>query len=113
MSREPDRDWRGRAGRLEISAANERMWLVRLVLRVVTLPFWLPFYIYGHFKRRRLMIAFAHEMARNRVVGDTLLEEMAARWVELQPQRYPLGRYDPKFDRVRKQFREILERRRR
>ena len=117
MSRQPDRDWRGPLARLQtragVEARNDNRELFWLVLRAVTVPLWLPLYIFDRFKQRRLMIALANDIARNRIVSERLIEEAATAWVELQPHKYPLGKYDPKFASVIKQFRKILNRRRR
>jgi len=116
MSRHPDGDYYRRFARVNYQATlqerNDNRDLFYTVLRAVTLPFWLPLYVFDRFKQRRLMISLADEVARNRIVSERLVEELATMWVELQPHNYPLGKDDPKIDRVRKQFRDILERRR-
>ena len=113
MSREPRRDWRAEIGRHEGRAAHEafgdQMSLLRLLVRVVLLPFWLPFYILGVINKRREIKAFVLERARNRLVSDLLVNEIAVEWAEAHPDEYPLGEYDPGLAKLRPRFRRIIE----
>ncbi len=113
MSREPRRDWRAEIGRHEGRAAHEvfgdQMSLLRLLVRVILLPFWLPFYILGVIKKRREVKAFVLERARNRLVSDLLVNEIAVEWAEANPGEYPLGEYDPGLAKLRPRFRRIIE----
>ncbi len=117
MSREPQRDWRAEVGRHEGRAAHEvfgdQMSLIRLLLRLITLPIWLPFYLYGVAKRRRVTKEFVLERARNRLVDASLINEIALAWAEAHPEEYPLGEYDPGLGKLRSRFRRIIERDRR
>ena len=101
MSRQPRGDWRAEVGRHEGRAAREafgdQMSLFRLLLRVITLPFWLPFYLLGVINQRRAVKAFVIDRARNRLVNDELIHEITLAWVEGDPETYPLGEYDPAF----------------
>ena len=113
MSREPRRDWRAEIGRHEGRAAHEafgdQMSLLRLLVRVILLPLWLPFYIFGVIKKRREIKAFVLERARNRLVSDLLVNEIAVAWAEANPDEYPLGEYDPGLAKLRPRFRRIIE----
>ena len=113
MSREPRRDWRAEIGRHEGRAAHEafgdQMSLLRLLVRVVLLPFWLPFYLLGVIKKRREIKAFVLERARNRLVSDLLVNEIAVAWAEANPDEYPLGEYDPGLAKLRPRFRRVIE----
>ena len=113
MSREPRRDWRAEIGRHEGRAAHEafgdQMSLLRLLVRVILLPFWLPFYIFGVIKKRREIKAFVLERARNRLVSDLLVNEIAVAWAEANPDEYPLGEYDPGLAKLRPRFRRVIE----
>ena len=113
MSREPQRDWRAEIGRHEGRVAHEvfgdQMSLLRLLLRLITLPVWLPFYLYGVAKRRRETKVFVLERARNRFVDDALVNEIALAWAESHPDEYPLGEYDPGLGKLRQRFRRIIE----
>ena len=116
MSREPRRDWRAEIGRHEGRAAHEafgdQMSLLRILVRVVLLPFWLPFYILGVIKKRREIKAFVIDRARNRLVNDDLIREITLAWVEGHPDEYPLGEYDPEFRKLSRRFRGMIERER-
>ena len=113
MSREPRRDWRAEIGRHEGRAAHEAFGdqtsLLRILVRVVLLPFWLPFYLLGVIKKRREIKAFVLERARNRLVSDLLVNEIAVAWAEANPDEYPLGEYDPGLAKLRPRFRRVIE----
>ena len=113
MSREPQRDWRSEVARLDTSASHENLrtqvTIFRWILRLLFLPFWLPFYLYGVMKRRRVMQEFVLERARNRLVDDALVDEIALAWAEAHPEDYPLGEYDPGLGKLRSRFRGIIE----
>lgn len=113
MSREPRRDWRSEVARLDASASHENLstqvTLFRWILRLIFLPFWLPFYLYGVVKRRRVMKEFVLERARNRLVDRSLIDEIAVAWAEAHPDDYPLGEYDPGLGKLRDRFRRIIE----
>ena len=113
MSREPRRDWRAEIGRHEGRAAHEafgdQMSLLRLLVRVILLPLWLPFYLLGVIKKRREIKAFVLERARNRLVSDLLVNEIAVAWAEANPDEYPLGEYDSGLAKLRPRFRRVIE----
>ena len=113
MSREPRGDWRAEVGRHEGRAAREafgdQMSLFRLLLRVIFLPFWLPFYLLGVMNQRRAVKAFVIGKARNRLVNDELIHEITLAWVEGHPETYPLGEYDPAFRKLNRRFKGIIQ----
>ena len=113
MAREPDRDWRSEVARLDTSASHENLQtqvtIFRWILRLIFLPFWLPFYLYGVARRRRVMKEFVLERARNRVVDTALVNEIALAWAEAHLVDYPLGEYDPGLGKLRGRFRRIIE----
>ena len=113
MSREPRRDSRAEVGRHEGRAAREafgdQMSLLRLLLRVIFLPFWFPFYLRGVVRRQRERKEFVLERARNRLVSDLLVNEIAVAWAEAHPDEYPLAEYDPGLKKLRSRFRRITE----
>ncbi len=114
MSRQPQRDWRTELGRHEARAAHEvfgdQMSLFRLLLRVITLPFWLPFYLLKVIKRRRELRAFVSAKAENRFVNESLSRDIALAWVEEHPQEYPYGEYDPGFRKLHLNVKGMIER---
>ncbi len=113
MSREPQRDWRSEVARLDTSASHENLrtqvTIFRWILRLIFLPFWLPFYLRDVVKRRRELKEFVLERARNRLVDDALVDEIALAWAEAHPEDYPLGEYDPGLGKLRRGFRRIIE----
>ena len=113
MSRESRGDWRAEVGRHEGRAAREafgdQMSLFRLLLRVIFLPFWLPFYLLGVMNQRRAVKAFVIGKARNRLVNDELIHEITLAWVEGHPETYPLGEYDPAFRKLSRRFKGIIQ----
>ncbi|MCY3544209.1 MAG: hypothetical protein OXH22_09230 [Chloroflexi bacterium] len=92
MAREPQRDWRSEVARLDTSASHENLntqvTIFRWILRLIFLPFWLPFYLYGVAKRRRAIKEFALERAKNRFVDAALISEIALAWAEAHPEEY-------------------------
>ena len=113
MAREPQRDWRSEVARLDTSASHENLQtqvtIFRWILRLIFLPFWLPFYLYGVAKRRRVMKEFVLERGGNRRVDAALINEIALAWAEAHPDDYPLGEYDPGLGKLRSRFRRIIE----
>lgn len=113
MSREPHRDWRSEVARHDASASHENLKtqvaIFRFILRVIFLPFWLPFFLRGVVRRRKEMKEFVLKRARNRLVSDLLVNEIAVAWAEEHPEDYPLGEYDPGLAKLRPRFRRIIE----
>ena len=114
MSREPHRDWRSEVAKLDVSASRENLStqvaIFRFILRVIFLPVWLPFYLYGVGKQRRVTREFVLARAKNRLIDVSLVNEIALAWAEAHPEQYPLGEYDPGLSKLRSQFRRIIER---
>ncbi len=117
MSRQPDRDWRSEAARHDARASHENLStqvaIFRFILRVIFLPVWLPFYLYGAMRRRREMQEFVLERAKNRLVDNSLVNEITLAWAEAHQEEYPLGEYDPGLGKLRSRFRRIIESERR
>ncbi len=113
MSRQPDRDWRSELARHDVRASHEnvntQISIFRFILRVIFLPVWLPFYLYGVAKRRRVTREFVLERAKNRLIDASLIDEIALAWAEAHPDDYPLGEYDPGLGKLRRQFKRIIE----
>ena len=113
MSREPQRDWRSEVARHDTSASHENLStqvaIFRFLLRLIFLPVWLPFYLYGVAKRRRETKEFVLERAKGRLVDASLINEVALAWAEAHPEGYPLGEYDPGLGKLRSRFRRIIE----
>ena len=49
------------------------------------------------------------ERAKNRLVDQSLVNEIALAWAEAHPDDYPLGEYDPGLSKLRQRFRRIIE----
>ena len=117
MAREPERDWRSELarqdGRASLEELSAQAFTFRLLLRLIFLAFWLPFYLLKVIRRRREMKEFVLERARNRGVDAALINEIALAWAEAHPEDYPLGEYDPGLGKLRSRFRRIIERDRR
>ena len=117
MAREPNRDWRTEVARHDTRASHENLQtqvaIFRILLRLIFLPVWLPFYLYGVVKRRRVMKEFVLERARNRLADQSLVNEIALAWAEAHPEDYPLGEYDPGLGKLRNRFKHVIERDRR
>ena len=108
--------WRGELGRMEGKAAHDtlsdQVSAVRVLFRLLLIPFWLPFYLVGVQRRRKEMIAFALEQSKNRFPSEGLAEEISIAWVKMKSDRYPLGEYDPRLPKVRRTIQSILDRNR-
>ena len=113
MSREPQRDSRAEMvglyeGRATHELIGDQMSLLRLLLRLITLPVWLPFYLFKVVRRRRVMKEFVLERAKNRLISDSLVNEIALAWAEAHPDDFPLGEYDPGLGKLRSRFKDIV-----
>lgn len=107
-------DWRAELGKHEGRAAQEafddQMTIFRFVGKLFTLPVRLPLYIRRTIVRRREMLRFAQEMSMDRLPSDELAKEVALRWVEAHPERYPLGEFDPRLLRLQRTFDGMIRR---
>jgi hypothetical protein len=114
MSYDPQKDWRTHMGRYEGRVAHEALsdqvtfW--RVVFRILAFPVWFPFYLRRVEKRRREMMGFAVEQARNRLITDELVKEISLAWVKAHADRYPLAEYDPRLPGLQRTFRSMLKR---
>ena len=117
MSREPYHDWRSELarhdGRASLEEVSAQAFIFRLLFRVITLPFWLPFKLLKVIRRRKELSTFVLSNARNRLVNDSLIHEIALAWVEENPQEFPYGEYDPGFRKFRLRVKKMVERERR
>ena len=117
MSRELYHDWRSELarheGRASLEEVSAQAFIFGLLFRVITLPFWLPFKLLKVTRRRRELRTFVSEKARNRLVNESLIHEIALAWVEENPQEFPYGEYDPGFRKFRLRVKKMIERDRR
>ena len=99
----------GEVGRMQNRALQshrgDSALVFRAILKALTLPFWLPFWILKRYRIRREMIA----MGRRWQGHGLSYREMAVRWAERFPQEYPLGEYDPGMSKLEARFRKLLE----
>ena len=119
MSHRPPNGRQPAAGRAEAGVAREyasqQVGTAKLLLKLVTLPFWLPFSLARGIKERREIRAFIIEQAQGQPITNSLIKDLTIAWAERNPQRYPHGRYDRKFDRLKVRFESaarILQQRR-
>ena len=110
---DPRFDWRFEMGHQEGLALTRMLKDVevfRFFFRIATLPVWLPFHLYGVVRQRHEMARFAKTRLKNRLVKDTVINEMAVDWAKYNPGRYPLGEYDPGVRKLQRTFKKILAR---
>ena len=119
MPHQPPTDRPAAAGRAEAGAArqyaNPQAGAAKLLLKLITLPLWLPFSLARGVKERREIRAFIIQQAPERPINNALIKDLTVAWAERNPQRYPHGRYDRKFDRLKTRFESaarILQQRR-
>ena len=93
------------------SQLGDQAIMAKLFFRLIFLPIWLPFKVWGMMKRKRQIKAFMLARAENVVfVTDEMVREIAVEWVEAHPGDYPLGDYDPKVMKLQRSFKKILDR---
>lgn len=113
MSNRPPIDRHAAAGRADGQVARDvvgqQAATARLFFRVITLPFWLPFYLVGIVRQRRAMAMFARVRSEGRLADDTLGREIALAWVAQHPERYPHGQYDRRFNKMERRFARIIQ----
>ena len=99
----------GEGGRLYGRALDtqfgDTMSVTRFVLKALTLPFWIPFWLLKRYRIRRDMI----RMGQHWQGRGLSCREMAVRWAEQFPHEYPLGEYDPRLPKLEIRFRKFLE----
>lgn len=110
---DPRFDWRFEMGHQEglaLTLMLKDVEVFRIFFRIATLPVWLPFNLYRVLRRRREMARFAKARLKNRLVKDSVINEMAVDWAKANPGRYPLGEYDPGVRKLQRTFKKILAR---
>ena len=108
MSRQSPTDRPAVSGRAEGGAAHESMnqqaGAARILFKLITFPFWIPFVLASGLKERREMRRFILEQSGDQPITNTLTNDLAVMWAERNPKRYPHGRYDRKFRRLKTRF---------
>lgn len=84
--------------------ANQQAGAAKLLFKLIAFPFRLPFHLANGLKERREIRAFIHERAQGQPIDDALINDLTAQWVAANPKRYPHGRYDRKFDKIKARF---------
>ena len=119
MSTPPPTDPRRAAGKTNRQVASDTLrheaGAAKLLFKLITLPFWMPFSLARGLKERREIRAFIIEQAPGQPITNALIKDLTIGWAERNPQRYPHGRYDRKFDRLKVRFESaarILQQRR-
>ena len=113
MSNRPPTDPNSFSGRsaertaLEIIRLYAR--LVWLLFRLATVPLWAPFFMVGGVKERRRIRAFIIERSAGQPITNGLIRDLTITWAEQNPRRYPHGRHDPRFDRLRRRFESVAQ----
>ena len=103
----------GRAeGRAARELADHQAGVAKLMVRIIALPVWLPFYIAGVMIDRRAMARFARERANFLNADGSEGRELALAWVAQQPERYPHGQYDSKFPKLERRFSRLARKHR-
>ena len=87
--------------------------VLTLLLRIVILPIWFPFYCWRVRKRRREMKEFAAGRARNRIINDVVVRTTTLDWIRDHPADFPFGEHDPRVLELERTFKKMLTRRRR
>ena len=102
-------EWAKASNKANLDGAKFDAGVYRLLGRILTLPIWLPFWLWGRQKRKREMAEFAEALAANRITGP---KEIALKWVEAHPRDYPWGEYSLALPPLEAEFQRILARRR-
>ena len=99
----------GEVGRMQNRALGshrgDTMLVFRAILKALTLPFWIPFWLLKRYRIRREMI----RMGQHWQGRGLSCREMAIRWVEQFPREYAPGEYDPRLPKLETRFRKLLE----
>ena len=108
MSSQPPHDRHAAAGRAKAPMArqyaNQQAGAARLLVKLITLPFWMPFRLVSRLIERRQIRAFIIEKAPDQPITSVLVNDLTIAWAEANPQRYPHGRYDRNFSRLKTRF---------
>ena len=81
---------------------------LKLLLRIVILPVWLPLYCWRVLERRSEMTEFAAGRARHRIINDEIVRTTTLDWVKDHPDDYIFGEYDPRVPKIERTFRKML-----
>ncbi len=107
MSRQPPKDPLAR-GHIVYSTANNMG--SELLFRLLFFPIWLPYKGWKTLRQRRQMAEFAEMRAKNVMVTDDVVKEIALEWVKDHPKDYFYREHDPKVPKLERTFRKILAR---
>ena len=80
-----------------------------LLFKLGTVPFWAPFFMASGMKERRRIRAFILERIGDQPIGNALIRDLTIAWVEQNPQDYPNGQNDRKFDRLKFRFESVAQ----
>ena len=81
--------------------------IARLLFKLITVPFWAPFFLASGMKERRRIRAFIIEQIGDQPIGNALIRDLTIAWIEQNPQDYPHGQHDRKFDRLKFRFESV------
>ena len=113
MAGQPPKDRHAALGRAEGQAARDlagqQAGAARLLLRVIGLPFWIPFYLAGVIRQRRVMAKFAREQSDGKLIDDALGREIALAWMARHSERYPHGQYGRGFNKLERRFARLAQ----
>ena len=87
------------------SQFSDTVSIYKLILKGLTLPFWLPFWLIKRLRTRKEMLV----MGREWQAAGLSYREMGVRWAERFPSEYPLGEYDPGVKKLETSFRKLLD----
>ena len=108
MAGQPPIDRHAALSRAEGQAAHElarhQAGTARLLLRIIALPIWLPFYVARVILERQAMVTFVRERSGVLTTADAPGRELALAWVAQNPARYPHGQYDRRFNKLERRF---------
>ena len=113
MAGQHPKDRHAALGRAEGQAAHDlarqQAGAARLLLRVIGLPFWLPFYVAGVIGERRAMAKFAREQSDGKLIDDALGREIALAWMAQHSERYPHGQYGRGLNKLERRFARLAQ----
>ena len=95
----------GPYGKASRSERDDIAFFLKVALKTLTLPLWLPFWLAMRYRTRRRMILLCDHWEER----GLSCREMAVRWAELHPDEYPFGEYDPRVRKLEARFRKLLE----